>query len=110
MKIIIETPGFKASPSMRSFTTEKVATLALLNDKILKAQVTLQHESTTRTDKISCEINVYDSGKNLFAKSSSNIFEDAILKTVNILKRRLRKLKTKKLIPRKKAKQTRRVL
>ncbi len=110
MKIIIETPGFKASPSMRSFTTDKVSTLSQINDKILKAQVILKHESTVRTEKIFCEIHVYDSGKNLFAKSSSQIFEDAIIKTVNILKRKLRKNKTRKAIPRKKAKQTRRKL
>ncbi len=110
MKIIIETPGFKASPSMRTFTTEKVSSLSQINDKILKAQVILKHESTVRTEKIHCEIHVYDSGKNLFAKSSSQIFEDAILKTVSILKRKLRKNKTRKSIPRKKAKQTRRTL
>ncbi|HNQ61502.1 MAG TPA: HPF/RaiA family ribosome-associated protein [Bacteroidia bacterium] len=110
MKIIIETPGFRSSPSMRAFATTKVGTLAQLNDKIVKAQVTILHESTVRTEKIICEINLFDSGKNLFAKASSSLFEDAILKTVNILKRKLRKNKTRKLIPRKKAKQTKRKL
>ena len=110
MKVIIDTPGFKASPSMRTYTTEKISSLAKLNDKIIRAQVILKHESTTRTEKIFCEIYLYDSGKNHFGKSSSTIFEDAILKSVNILKRKLRKNKTKKLIPRKKAKQTKRSL
>lgn len=110
MKVIIQTPGFKASPSMRSYISEKVKSLSQINDKILQAQVTISHESTTRTEKMFCEISLFDSGKNLFAKSSSRIFEDAIIKTVNILKRKLRKNKTKKLIPRKTAKQTRRKL
>ncbi len=96
MKVIIETPGFKASPSMRAFTTEKVEKISQLNDQIVRAQVTLQHESTVRTDKIFCEINLYEGGKNHFAKSSSSLFEDAILKTVSILKRKLRRSKTKK--------------
>ena len=110
MKVIIQTPGFKASPSMRTFTIEKVEKLEQLNAKIVRAQVTLQHESSMRTDKIFCEINLHADGKNHFAKSSSILFEDAILKTVSILKRKLRKSKTKKLIPRKASKQSRRIL
>ena len=110
MKIIIETPGFKASQSMRIFAKEKVETLSQLNQKIIRAQVTLFHESKMRTEKITCEIGLFDSGKNHFAKSSSLIFEDAILKTVSLLKRKLRKNKTKKLIPRKTAQKTKRKL
>lgn len=110
MKIIIQTPGFTASPSLRSFVKEKVEKLSTLNENILRADVTLVHEAKGKIDKVICQIKLEVRGKDHIAKASSHIFEDSILKSVDILKRKFRKSKTKKLVRRTIAKKSRRVL
>ncbi|REJ82471.1 MAG: ribosome-associated translation inhibitor RaiA [Bacteroidetes bacterium] len=110
MNIIIQTPGFKGSPSLKSFVNEKLGKLQQYNDNIIRADVILNTETKSRTEKVVCMIKLSVKGKNHIVKTSSGLFEDSILKAVEALRRKIMKTKTRKLQPRKTAKKTRRVL
>jgi ribosomal subunit interface protein len=93
MKVIIQTPGFKADQKLLNFVTKKLQKLDQLNDSILEGQVCLKlDKSDTQENKI-CEIKLAIRGKDLFAARQSQTFEEATNKVVGALKRQLTDLK-----------------
>lgn len=101
MKIIIETPDFKASDSLKHYISSKVSKLEKLHKGIISAEVTLEHESKKSKEVIFCSIILNIPGKDEYVKASSVIFEDAVLKAVENAERRLRIRKTQKIERRK---------
>lgn len=101
MKIIIETPDFKASKSLKDFITEKVSKLEKLHHQIISAEVTLEADAKRAREVIRCTIILNIPGKDEYVKSVSAIFEDAVLKAVEAAKRRLRIRKTQRIEGRK---------
>jgi len=101
MKIIIETPGFRPSTSLKHFVTGKVSKLERLHQGILSAEVTLEQEVKKTKELIRCTIILSIPGKDEYVKTQSEIFEDAILKAVENAQRRLRIRKTQELNKRK---------
>ena len=102
MKIIIQTPDFRPSASLKEFITSKVSKLEKLHQGILSAEVTVEKDNSKAKELIKCSIIISIPGKDEFVKASSTIFEDAILKCVENAKRRLRIRKTQLLLARKK--------
>ena len=102
MKIIIETPDFKPSPSLKEYITSKVSKLEKLHKDIISAEVTLEVEAKKAIEVIRCTIILNIPGKDEYVKTTSSIFEDAILKAVALAQRRLRIRKTQLLDGRKK--------
>jgi ribosomal subunit interface protein len=102
MKIIIETPDFKPSPSLKEYITGKVAKLEKLHKAIISAEVTLEVEARKTNEVIRCTIKLSIPGKDEYVKATSSIFEDAILKAVTLAQRRLRIRKTQLMVERKK--------
>lgn len=100
MKIVIESPGMKISPSLKTFVENKVSKLERLNKDIQSAEITLRTESKKSGELILCTLNLRLPGKDEYVKDSSPIFEDAILKVVENAQRRLRIRKTQKIISR----------
>lgn len=98
MKIIIESPGMRVSSSLKEFVINKVSKLGRLHNRILSAEVTLEAEVKKTTELINCSILLNIPGKDEYVKSSSIIFEDAILKAVQAAQRRLRIRKTQRII------------
>jgi putative sigma-54 modulation protein len=93
MKIIIETPDFKANRKLNSFIKEKVEKLNHFSERIAEGKVLLKHEkSDTHENKI-CEIKLSVPGNNLFASKQCESFEEAILLTVDALKQQIIKRK-----------------
>ena len=89
MKVIIQTPGFKADQKLLSFVSEKLQKLDQINDNILEGHVTLKvDKSDTRENKI-CEIKLSIRGNDLFATRQNHTFEEATSKVVSALKRQL---------------------
>jgi ribosomal subunit interface protein len=103
MKIIIETPDFKPSPSLKEYITSKVSKLEKLYKDIISAEVTLEVEARKANEVIRCTIKMGIPGNDEYVKTTSSIFEDAILKAVALAQRRLRIRKTQLAVRRKKA-------
>ena len=77
MKIVIQTPDFKADQKLIDFVTEKVEKLGKFSDAILDAKVTLRLDrSDTRENKI-CEIRLGIPGNDLYASRQCKTFEEA---------------------------------
>ncbi len=94
MKFRIETPGHKASPSLKKFTTEKVSSLNRYYKDIQEIEVTLLNEVKGNKEIVLCTLNIRVPGKDEYVKAKSSIYEDAVLKAVEAAKRRLRIRKT----------------
>lgn len=103
MKIIIETPDFTASKSLKDYIISKVSKLERLHRSIISAEVTLEEDSKKSPERIRCTLILNIPGRDEYVKATSSIFEDAILKAVQNAQRRLRIRKTQVLVKRKKA-------
>jgi len=103
MKFRIETPGFKASPSLKQFVKEKAGGLDRYYKDIQEIEVTLLNEVKREKEVVNCTINIRVPGKDEYVKASSSIFEDAVLKAVDAARRRLQIRKTQLQAARKKS-------
>ena len=101
MKIIIESPDMRVSPSLREFIINKISKLERFHKSIISAEVTLEIDSKKSRDVIKCSIILNIPGKDEYVKASSTIFEDAVLKAKEAAERRLRIRKTQSEIRRK---------
>lgn len=94
MKMIIQTPDFKATQELTAYVQDNVSKLNLFNNKIIETRVLLKlDKSDSRENKI-CEIKLFISGDDLFASRQSSSFEDAVMQTIEALKRQLERKKT----------------
>ena len=89
MKIIIQTPGFKATTELLTFITNKLRTLDRRHSGILEGNVLLRLEkSDVRKNKL-CEIKLTIPGNDAFASEKSQTFEEASSQVIEALKRQL---------------------
>src|SRR5262245_17211749 len=95
MDIIIQSPGFAASENLKSFVNDELGKLIHKNDMIVRANVTLFKASDGIPDNNYCEIRLEIPGKDIFAKRSSGSFEKAVLDTVEVLQKQMKKMKEK---------------
>lgn len=109
MKFRIETPGHRASPSLKTFVTEKLSKLDRFYKDIQEIEVTLVNEVKGNKEIVNCTLNIRIPGKDEYIKTKSNIFEDAVLKASEAAKRRLRIRKTQLLLANKKKSPNRKV-
>lgn len=96
MKIIIESPDMKASPSLKEFITKKISKLERFASRVLSAEVTIETEPRKSGDVIKCSIILKMPGKDEYVIARSRIFEDAVLKAKEAAERRLRIRKTQR--------------
>ncbi|OQB59895.1 MAG: Sigma 54 modulation protein / S30EA ribosomal protein [Bacteroidetes bacterium ADurb.Bin141] len=94
MKFRVESKGFRLSPSLKNFATEKLSKLDRYYKDIQEIEVTLEIEVRASKEVVNCMLNIRVPGKDAYIKTSSSIFEDAILKTADAAKRKLRTRKT----------------
>ena len=93
MKIIIHTPGFKASEKLTDFVTDHVEKLSLNSDRIIEAQVVLKKtKSATDADKL-CELRIEIPGNDIFASRQGDTFEDTVMETIQAARTQLKKWK-----------------
>ncbi len=86
MKIIIQTPDFRADQKLLDFVKEKVEKLEKFSDDILDANVTLRLDrSDTRENKV-CEIRLGIPGNDLYASRQCKTFEEAASRTTDALR------------------------
>lgn len=110
MKFRIETPGHRASPSLKAFVTQKLGSLDRYYKDIQEIEVTLINEVKGNKETVICTLNIRVPGKDEYIKSRSGIFEDAVLKAQEAAKRRLRIRKTQLQIARKKKSPNRKLI
>jgi ribosome-associated translation inhibitor RaiA len=101
MKIVIQTPDFRPSSSLKEFIINKVSKLEKLHQQIISAEVTIEKDNSKVKEMIKFIIILDIPGKDEYVKASSAIFEDAILKAVENAQRRLRIRKTQLMVIRK---------
>ena len=95
MKIIIQSPDFKAQPALTDFVNEKVEKLAVFSDRIIESRVLLKLDhSETKDNKVS-EIRLVIPGNDLFATKHAKSFEEATAKAVDALKKQIEEWKEK---------------
>lgn len=94
MKFRVESKGFRLSPSLKNFATEKLSKLDRYYKDIQEIEVTLEIEVRASKEVVNCMLNIRVPGKDAYIKTSSSIFEDAILKAADAAKRKLRTRKT----------------
>lgn len=95
MDIVIDSPGFTASEHLKSFVHEELGKLIHKDDLVIRANVTLYKASESIPLNNYCEIRLEVPGKDLFAKRNSDSFEKAVLDTVEVISKQLRKMKEK---------------
>jgi ribosomal subunit interface protein len=93
MKVVIQTPGFKATQKLLNFVSEKLQKLDQINDNILEGHVTLKLDKSDSQENKICEIKLSIRGKDLFAARQTQTFEEATSKVVTALKRQLTSIK-----------------
>ncbi|HYG20785.1 MAG TPA: HPF/RaiA family ribosome-associated protein [Ohtaekwangia sp.] len=95
MKILVQSPDFKAQPELIDFVNEKLQKLELFTDRIIEARVLLKlDKSDSRENKVS-EVKLVIPGNDLFASKQAKTFEEATVKTVDALKKQIEEWKKK---------------
>ena len=95
MKINFQSLHFKASPHLKKFVEEKVSKLAIINDKIISADVTLFSEVGDKAESAYCEIRLVIPSHDDFVKKNGESFEAAVADAVDALQKVLRRKKDK---------------
>lgn len=95
MKINLKALKFNAKDHLKEFVTEKVSKLERFDDKILSAEVTLSIQDGKHVDNKQCDIRLIVPGNDHIAKSTGESFEEAVLKSVEILQNVLQRKKEK---------------
>lgn len=96
MQVVFEYHGITASKRLENFTTEKLQPLFDRYDFVIRADIFFKSENTASHETgMICGIRLSAPGPRLFAESSHKNFEEAIVETVEELRRQLRKRKDK---------------
>ena len=95
MKIIIQTPGFKASQKLQKLVSEKLEKLSELYPKILEGRVVLRLDKSEDQKNKICEVILSVRGNDLFASRQTESFEESLSKAVTALRRQLSVAKSK---------------
>ncbi|HEY9045510.1 MAG TPA: HPF/RaiA family ribosome-associated protein [Ohtaekwangia sp.] len=93
MKVIIQTPDFKAQKALIDFVKEHIEKLQVFNERIHEGRVCLKLDASDKKENKICDVKLVVPGNDLFASKQSSSFEDAILQTADALKRQLERWK-----------------
>lgn len=92
MKINLQTLKFDANQGLKDYVDDKVGKLARFDDKIISAEVTLSIDGDTIENKF-CDIRLVVPGYDDFVKKNASTFEEAILNSVDVLQKILKRKK-----------------
>lgn len=92
MKINLQTLKFEAKQELKDYVNDKVGKLSRFDDKIISANVTLSIDSDTIENKF-CDIRLVVPGYDDFVKKNAATFEEAILISVDVLQKILKRRK-----------------
>lgn len=92
MKINLQTLKFDANQGLKDYVDDKVGKLARFDDKIISADVTLSIDGDATENKF-CDIRLVVPGYDDFVKKNASTFEEAILNSVDVLQKILKRKK-----------------
>jgi putative sigma-54 modulation protein len=93
MKVVIQTPGFKAQKQLTEFIENHMNKLDAFSDRIQEGQVCLRVDTSDTKENKVCEIKLVIPGNDLFASKQSNSFEGALLETIDAIRSQLERRK-----------------
>jgi ribosome-associated translation inhibitor RaiA len=95
MEVIINSVNFKTDATLETFVREKVSKLFNQCNKIIRADVILRKTEDGNPKNKLCEIKLMIPGNDHFVKKCSEVYEKSILQAVQVLKKIMRRRKTK---------------
>jgi len=93
MQTIVKSVHFNVSDELHDFTIDKVEKLEKLNNRIVRAHVTLSLEPDSKPENKSCEIILSIPGEDPYLKKTAGSFEESVLQAVEALEKVLRRMK-----------------
>ena len=95
MDIIIKSVNFKASLALETFIKEKVGKLFNRSNNIIRANVILREGEEGSFENKQCQISLMIPGNDHIVKKKTGLYEKSVLQAVKVLKKILRRKKTK---------------
>lgn len=92
MDVIIQSLGFTAGEELEVYIKEKLEKLDRMDDKIIRARVTLQKGQAV-TDNHMCDIRLEVPGNDHFVQKTGGSFQTASLDAVEALQKIIRRTK-----------------
>ena len=92
MEVIIKSVDFTAGPELEGFISEKLSKLDRLDDKIIRARVTL-HKGQENVENCHCDVRLEIPGNDHIVKKAHKSFEGAALEAVDTLQDVIRRHK-----------------
>jgi ribosomal subunit interface protein len=93
MKVIIQTPNFKATRRLQKFVDAQVQKLGLFNTHVVEGRVCLSADNAENGENKICELQVVIPGNDLFASKRAATFEESVSKAVDAIKHQMEKRK-----------------
>jgi ribosome hibernation promoting factor len=97
MQIVVQSPGFKASETLKAFINEKAGKLAGLSQKIIRVDVTLFIGASSELRNKYCEIRLEVPGNDHYVKKNGNSFEQSVTESVDAIRHMIEKDKDKEI-------------
>ncbi|GAB1445084.1 MAG: ribosome-associated translation inhibitor RaiA [Cyclobacteriaceae bacterium] len=95
MQVLIKSVRINLQPELEEFIHDKVERLEKLNDRIVRAHVTLSVEQGSSPQNKTCEILLSIPGEDPFLKKTGASFEEAVSEAVTALETLLRRKKVR---------------
>ena len=96
MKIDIQSPGFTPKQELLDFVNKEACKIEGLYGEVISIEICLSLDNSSTNENKNCRIRLVIPGNDLLAFAESEKFEEAIRKSVEILKRQVEKIKTKR--------------
>lgn len=93
MDVIIQSLGFTAGEQLKGYIKEKLQKLTHMDDKIIRARVTLQ-KGPSVTESHLCDIRLEVPGNDHFVQKAAASFESSSLVAVEALQKIIRRSKS----------------
>ncbi len=95
MKIKIKSLHFTPKQLLLDFVNKKVGKLSQFYERIIVGEVSLSTEKSDKNENKLCDIRLIIPGNDLLASTQCKTFEEAIDRSVNVLKKQIEKKKNK---------------
>lgn len=96
MKIDIQSPGFTPKQGLLNFVHKEVGKVEGLYEEIISLEVCLSLDNSSTNENKNCRLRLVIPGNDLLSFAESETFEEATKLSIDILKRQIEKIKTKR--------------
>ena len=96
MKVVLNAVKFTPDEKLQNFVNDKVGKIERLLPEALQADVSLKVDKPETNNNKIAEIRLVVRGKDLFVTKQADSFEEAVMLSIDALKRQIAKFKEKK--------------